>query len=109
MDWEALWLSLKLGGVTVLLLIPGMLFAGRWLAYRRFRGRAVVEAMLAVPLVLPPTVVGYYLLVTMGGRSPLGQWCVGNGHATGLPLHWPGPGFSHRQHSFRGSADPAGF
>jgi molybdate transport system permease protein len=83
MDWQALWLTLELGGMTVLLLLPAALFAGRWLAYRRFRGRAVVEALLAVPLVLPPTVVGYYLLVGLGSRSPLGQWIEG---LTGQPL-----------------------
>lgn len=73
MDWPALALSFKLGGVTVLLLLPAALFAARWLAYRRFRGKALVEALLAVPLVLPPTVVGYYLLVGLGGTSWIGQ------------------------------------
>lgn len=74
MDGAALWLSLQLGGLTVLLLLPVALLAGRWLAYRRFAGKPLVEALLAVPLVLPPTVVGYYLLVSLGGQSPLGQW-----------------------------------
>lgn len=73
MDWPALALSLKLGGMTVLLLLPAALFAGRWLAFRRFRGKALVEALLAVPLVLPPTVVGYYLLVGLGGESWIGR------------------------------------
>ena len=74
MDWSALWLSLQLGGLTVLLLLPMALFVGRTLAYRHFRGKSLIEALLAVPLVLPPTVVGYYLLVSLGGQSPLGQW-----------------------------------
>lgn len=74
MDWTALRLSLELGGLTVLLLIPAALFVGRALAYRRFPGKPLVEALLAVPLVLPPTVVGYYLLVGMGGESWIGQW-----------------------------------
>ncbi|MCO6411612.1 MAG: molybdate ABC transporter permease subunit [Thiogranum sp.] len=74
MDWTALRLSLALGGVTVLLLLPAALIAGRALAYRTFRGKPLVEALLAVPLVLPPTVVGYYLLVGLGGESLLGQW-----------------------------------
>lgn len=77
MEWPALWLSLKLGALTVLLLLPAALFAGRALAYRRFRGKPLVEALLAVPLVLPPTVVGYYLLVGLGGQSPIGQWVGG--------------------------------
>lgn len=74
MDWTALWLSLKLGGMTILVLIPLALLAARQLAVRRFAGKSLLEAMLAVPLVLPPTVVGYYLLVSLGNQSWLGQW-----------------------------------
>lgn len=74
MDNAALFLSLQLGALTVLLLIPAALLAGRWLAWRRFRGKPMLEALLAVPLVLPPTVIGYYLLVGLGGQSWLGQW-----------------------------------
>jgi molybdate transport system permease protein len=89
MDWSALWLSLQLGGLTVLLLLPVALFVGRWLAYRRFRGKSLIEALLAVPLVLPPTVVGYYLLVSLGGQSPIGQWFERiSGHA--LVFHFAG-------------------
>ena len=73
MDWPALALSLQLAACTMLLLFPVGIFTGRALAWRRFRGKAVVEAVLALPLVLPPTVLGYYLLVAMGGASPLGQ------------------------------------
>lgn len=81
MDWTALGLSLRLGGLTVLILLPVGVIVGRWLAYRSFRGRALVEAMLALPLVLPPTVVGYYLLVSFGGGSSLGQlWHAAFGH-----------------------------
>lgn len=72
MDWPALALSFKLGGVTVMLLLPAALVTARWLAFRRFRGKAFIEALLAVPLVLPPTVVGYYLLVGLGGKSWIG-------------------------------------
>jgi len=73
MDWPALTLSLRLGALTVLILLPIGIVAGRWLAFRRFRGRALAEAALALPLVLPPTVLGYYLLVAFGGGLPLGQ------------------------------------
>jgi molybdate transport system permease protein len=73
MDWTALWLSLRLGGVTVLVLIPLALLAGRWLAVARFRGRSVVEAALALPLVLPPTVLGFYLLSAFGQGSWFGR------------------------------------
>jgi molybdate transport system permease protein len=73
MDWTALGLSLRLGAITVVLLIPAAIWAGRLLAYRTFRGRILVEALVALPLVLPPTVLGFYLLVAMGGHSPLGR------------------------------------
>ena len=73
MDWTALTLSLKLGLITILVLAPLGIFVGRWLAYRQFRGKAWVEAAVALPLVLPPTVLGYYMLVAFGAASPLGQ------------------------------------
>jgi molybdate transport system permease protein len=73
MDWTALGVSLWLGAGTIAILLPCGLWVGRLLAFRRFRGKALVEALLAVPLVLPPTVLGFYLLVTFGARSPLGQ------------------------------------
>jgi molybdate transport system permease protein len=74
MDWSALTLSLKLAGWTVLILLPLGIWAGHGLAAHHFRGKAWVEALLALPLVLPPTVLGYYLLVAMGGASPIGQF-----------------------------------
>jgi molybdate transport system permease protein len=73
MDWTALRLSLQLGGVTVLILIPLALLLGRWLAVTRVRGRSAVEALLALPLVLPPTVIGFYLLSTFGQGSWFGR------------------------------------
>ena len=73
MDWTALLLSLRLGGMTVLVLLPVGIFLGRFLAHARFRGKGFAEAALALPLVLPPTVIGYYLLVGFGGASPLGE------------------------------------
>lgn len=73
MDSAALILSLKLAACTVLLLLPAALFVARALAYHRFAGKALLEALLAVPLVLPPTVIGYYLLVGMGRQSWLGR------------------------------------
>lgn len=73
MDWTALWLSLRLAVCTVLLLLPVGILLGRFLAYRAFRGKSLVEALVALPLVLPPTVLGYYLLVAFGAASPVGQ------------------------------------
>jgi molybdate transport system permease protein len=55
-------------------LLPLGVWAGRKLAWSRFRGKSVVEALLALPLLLPPTVLGYYLLIAMGGNSPFGRW-----------------------------------
>jgi molybdate transport system permease protein len=73
MDWTALWLSVRLGVLTVAVLLPIGIWLGRVLAYRSFRGKELVEALVALPLVLPPTVLGYYLLVAFGGASPVGQ------------------------------------
>ncbi len=74
MDWTALFLSLRLAGWTVLILLPVAVFAGRLLAWRNFRGKGAAEALVMLPLVLPPTVFGFYLLVAFGGNSPLGQF-----------------------------------
>ncbi|MDP2247894.1 MAG: molybdate ABC transporter permease subunit [Nitrosomonadales bacterium] len=76
MDWIAFWLSIKLGVLTVLILLPLAMFAARGLSNSQFHGKSVLEAMLAVPLVLPPTVVGYYLLVGMSNDSFIGRWLI---------------------------------
>ena len=73
MDWRALGVSLWLGAGTIALLLPAGIWFGRFLAIRQFRGKLLVEALVTVPLVLPPTVLGFYLLVTFGARSPIGQ------------------------------------
>ncbi|MEX4009000.1 molybdate ABC transporter permease subunit [Neoaquamicrobium sediminum] len=72
MDWTALWLSLRLAGWTVLILLPLSILLGRLLAYRRFRGKGLTEALIMLPLVMPPTVFGFYLLVAFGANSPVG-------------------------------------
>lgn len=76
MDWQALILSLELAAVTLVVLLPLGLWLGRWLAYTSFKGKALVEAVVVLPLVLPPTVLGYYLLVSMGANSPFGAWML---------------------------------
>ena len=73
MDWRALALSLELAAWTMFILFPVGVWLGRMLAWRQFRGKALAEGLLALPLVLPPTVLGYYLLVAFGGASPVGQ------------------------------------
>ncbi|MEM5731438.1 molybdate ABC transporter permease subunit [Shewanella algae] len=74
MDWQSLWLSVKLAAISVLVLLPLAILLSRLLAYREFHGKSWVEALIMVPLVLPPTVIGYYLLVGLGSESWLGQW-----------------------------------
>ncbi len=73
MDWSALTLSLELAAWTTAILIPVGVLIGRTLALRKFMARSLVEALIALPLVLPPTVLGFYLLVAFGGASPLGK------------------------------------
>ncbi len=81
MDWEALFLSLRLAAWTVAILLPVSVLTGRWLAYREFRGKGVVEGLVMLPLVLPPTVFGFYLLVAFGRNSPVGDvWQAAFGH-----------------------------
>jgi molybdate transport system permease protein len=74
MDWTALGLSLRLGLVTVAVLLPLAFLLARWLAYGRFKGRGFVEALVALPLILPPTVIGFYLLTAFGQQAVLGQF-----------------------------------
>ena len=74
MDWSALTLSLKLSLWTLLLLMPLGVLLGRWLAMTDFAGRTFIQALLALPLVLPPTVLGYYLLAIFSQSSTTGAW-----------------------------------
>jgi len=74
MDWSAFSLSIQLALSTLLVLLPIGLVSGRWLARTQFKGRTWIEAAILLPLVLPPTVMGYYLLVAVGGGSQVGQW-----------------------------------
>ena len=73
MDWFPLWLSLRVAATaTVFAAMVGIALA-YLLAKGRFWGRGLLEALATVPIVLPPTVLGYYLLVSLGVRSPLGR------------------------------------
>lgn len=72
-DWQALWLTLRLAGiVTAILLVIGTPIAW-WLARTRSWGKGPIGAVVALPLVLPPSVLGFYLLVAMGPNGPVGQ------------------------------------
>jgi molybdate transport system permease protein len=72
-DWFPLWLSLRVAFVSTAIAFG----VGLWLAYIlanwEFRGKEVLDAAVTLPLVLPPTVLGYYLLVLLAGNSPLGK------------------------------------
>ena len=78
---EAMWLSVKLAGcVAAILLLLGMPLA-YWLAYTKWRWKFLLEVIVALPLVLPPTVLGFYMLLAMGPRGPLGKlWHAALGH-----------------------------
>ena len=79
MDWSALTVSLTLAALTTLALLPVGLALARWLAVTRWAGRPVVEALLLLPLLLPPTVIGFYFLMALGQGSPLGAWLAASG------------------------------
>ncbi len=74
MDWTALILSVKLSLVTLLFLLPIGIVFGRWLAYRQFFGKSLLQSFLTLPLVLPPTVLGYYILVGFSPNQGFGLW-----------------------------------
>ena len=74
LDWTPFELSLRLALWTCVLLIPLAAICARWLAWSRWRGKVLLEALVALPLVLPPTVLGFYLLLSLGGESLLGGW-----------------------------------
>ena len=74
MDWQAARISLALAVSTALLLLPFSVWLARGLATTAWRGRPVLEALLMLPLLLPPTVIGFYLLTTLGQGAPLGAW-----------------------------------
>ena len=82
-DWQAFWLTIELAVlVSALLLCIGLPLA-YWIAFSRWRWKFVVDAAVALPIVLPPTVLGFYLLVALGSQSPLGRWWES---LTGHPL-----------------------
>ena len=89
MNWDAVALTLKLASsVSLILLVVGVPIAW-WLSQTRWRGKFLIEAIVALPLVLPPTVLGFYILVGLGARSPVGAWIASLvGHT--LPFSFAG-------------------
>lgn len=88
-DYAAIRLTLKLASVTTVLLLTLCTPLAWWLAHARSRWRGPIGAVVALPLVLPPTVIGFYLLVTMGPNGPVGQLTQALGLST-LPFTFPG-------------------
>jgi molybdate transport system permease protein len=81
MDWTAVALSLKLATVVALILLVIGLPIAYWLTFSTWRAKFLIEAVVALPLVLPPTVLGLYVLLAIGSRSPLGRaWTAWTGH-----------------------------
>src|ERR1051325_1264191 len=80
-DWFPLWLSLRVAALSTALALVFGLWIAYWLAFRSFRGKEALDALVFLPLVLPPTVLGYYLLVLLGRNSQLGklyEWVTGS-------------------------------
>ena len=91
-DWQTFRLTLQLAiTVSLILLVLGLPIA-YWIAFSRWRLKFLIEALVALPIVLPPTVLGFYVLVALGPRSPVGRWWISlTGHTlaftfTGLIL-----------------------
>jgi molybdate transport system permease protein len=82
-DWFPLWLSLRVAALATLLVLIIGTFTAFILSHKEFRGKNLLDSLITLPLVLPPTVLGYYLLVTLGRSSPLGQFYE---FITGHPL-----------------------
>src|SRR6202041_1796286 len=85
-DWQAFRLTIELAlVVSAILLVAGLPLA-YWIAFSRWKWKFLVEALVALPIVLPPTVLGFYVLVALGSLSPLGRWWQS---LTGHPLAFP--------------------
>ena len=89
MDWQAILLSLKLASATTVILLFLGLPLAYWLTFSPHRWKFLVEALVALPLILPPTVLGFYILLAIGPRSPVGAFYA---TVTGglLPFSFPG-------------------
>jgi molybdate transport system permease protein len=75
-DWQAFWLTLQLAVVVSAILLVAGLPIAYWITFSKWRWKFLVEAVVALPIVLPPTVLGFYVLVALGPRSPFGRWWI---------------------------------
>ena len=81
MNWTAIWVTFQLAALTAAALLVIGLPIAYWLAFSKWRWKFLVESVVALPLVLPPTVLGFYILVAIGPHSPIGRFytdVVGN-------------------------------
>jgi molybdate transport system permease protein len=93
MNWDALFLSLRLAAIVCAILIAIGMPIAYWIAFSRWRWKFIAESIVALPLVLPPTVLGFYVLVAMGQQSPIGRWYESwSGHL--LPFTFAGLAFA---------------
>src|SRR5207245_3767095 len=74
MEWQALWLTIRLAVVVAAILVVIGLPIAYWITYSRWRWKFLAEAVVALPIVIPPTVLGFYVLLALGARSPVGRW-----------------------------------
>ena len=87
-DWEPLWLTLRLAAVTTACLLALGVPLAYTLAFGRWRGKIIAEVLVSMPLVLPPTVIGFYLLLLFSPANSLGRWL----QAQGIHLAFSFPG-----------------
>ena len=76
MDWQALWLSVRLAAIVAAILLVISLPLAHWLTFSHRRWKFLVESIVSMTLVLPPTVLGFYLLLALGSQSPIGRWWI---------------------------------
>ena len=88
-EWSAIFLTFKLALVVCVVLLAVGTPIATWLSFTRWRWKFLIESVVALPLVLPPTVLGFYVLVALGSNSPIGRWYRDlSGH--GLPFTFAG-------------------
>ncbi len=105
MNWVAFATTLKLAVTTSVVLMTIALPLGYWVAFSRWRWKFLVEAVVALPIVLPPTVLGFYVLIAMGPQSPLGRFYeTVAGH--GLPFTFEGLVFASVLYSLPFAVQP---
>jgi molybdate transport system permease protein len=89
MDWTALWLSVRLSASTMAVLVVIGVPIAYWVAFSTWRGKFLIEAIVALPIVLPPTVLGFYILMAIGPDSPIGR-TYSSIFGRGLPFSFQG-------------------